>query len=281
MKLISYFHVMRNAFYLIRRIERLKKTDQSKSDFQISQNEASEENIKYLQGFISNPSKLIDFKQYLYFIMCPSLCFQFSYPKTMSIRKKWVLKRFLEGIVVLAMMGFVWYEQLQPNLAASYELIKDCKSNIDFLLKVIKIVIKVCIPNIYIWICLFILVFQCALNIIAELTYFADRQFYQSWWNCKNQAEYWQQWNTITHNWFIRHLYYPLLRVGFSRELANFSVFLVSALLHELFISGGLGIISYITSVSYTHLRAHETRHDLVCRLLLEKKKKNSYHLLH
>src|SRR5450756_1472092 len=28
--------------------------------------------------------------------------------------------------------------------------------------------------------------------------------------------------------------------------------------------------------VSYTHLRAHETRHDLVCRLLLEKKKKIS-----
>src|SRR5450756_2888194 len=26
--------------------------------------------------------------------------------------------------------------------------------------------------------------------------------------------------------------------------------------------------------VSYTHLRAHETRHDLVCRLLLEKKKR-------
>ena len=29
------------------------------------------------------------------------------------------------------------------------------------------------------------------------------------------------------------------------------------------------------TSVSYTHLRAHETVLDLVCRLLLEKKKKN------
>ncbi|CZR83263.1 hypothetical protein CDFC105_43986 [Clostridioides difficile] len=27
------------------------------------------------------------------------------------------------------------------------------------------------------------------------------------------------------------------------------------------------------SAVSYTHLRAHETRHDLVCRLLLEKKK--------
>src|SRR5450756_2174753 len=28
-----------------------------------------------------------------------------------------------------------------------------------------------------------------------------------------------------------------------------------------------------VEPVSYTHLRAHETRHDLVCRLLLEKKK--------
>ena len=32
--------------------------------------------------------------------------------------------------------------------------------------------------------------------------------------------------------------------------------------------------IAAIASVSYTHLRAHETVLDLVCRLLLEKKKK-------
>ena len=29
----------------------------------------------------------------------------------------------------------------------------------------------------------------------------------------------------------------------------------------------------YVKAVSYTHLRAHETSQDLVCRLLLEKKK--------
>ena len=33
-------------------------------------------------------------------------------------------------------------------------------------------------------------------------------------------------------------------------------------------------IVKAVVTVSYTHLRAHETRHDLVCRLLLEKKKK-------
>ena len=33
-------------------------------------------------------------------------------------------------------------------------------------------------------------------------------------------------------------------------------------------------VLDCFNSVSYTHLRAHETREDLVCRLLLEKKKK-------
>src|SRR5659263_719517 len=38
--------------------------------------------------------------------------------------------------------------------------------------------------------------------------------------------------------------------------------------------SGCLNLVWLATlPVSYTHLRAHETRHDLVCRLLLEKKK--------
>src|SRR5665648_708608 len=33
-------------------------------------------------------------------------------------------------------------------------------------------------------------------------------------------------------------------------------------------------MLAHALPVSYTHLRAHETRHDIVCRLLLEKKKK-------
>ena len=32
-------------------------------------------------------------------------------------------------------------------------------------------------------------------------------------------------------------------------------------------------IVAYLRAVSYTHLRAHETLMNLVCRLLLEKKK--------
>ena len=37
---------------------------------------------------------------------------------------------------------------------------------------------------------------------------------------------------------------------------------------------GGNHSICCVMAVSYTHLRAHETGRNLVCRLLLEKKKK-------
>src|SRR5665648_1132536 len=52
-----------------------------------------------------------------------------------------------------------------------------------------------------------------------------------------------------------------------------------ATLLYRLFKELGhkVGLLSTVCNfiaVSYTHLRAHETRHDLVCRLLLEKKKK-------
>ena len=49
----------------------------------------------------------------------------------------------------------------------------------------------------------------------------------------------------------------------------------------ERLLAGQLGGQAAPDPVSYTHLRAHETVLDLVCRLLLEKKKKtHTYHLL-
>ena len=40
----------------------------------------------------------------------------------------------------------------------------------------------------------------------------------------------------------------------------------------------GLAVVRDHRTVSYTHLRAHETVLDLVCRLLLEKKKQTIAH---
>ena len=48
----------------------------------------------------------------------------------------------------------------------------------------------------------------------------------------------------------------------------------------ELNLSKTYTFADYLNSVSYTHLRAHETVLDLVCRLLLEKKKNLIPHII-
>ena len=52
------------------------------------------------------------------------------------------------------------------------------------------------------------------------------------------------------------------------------AIFSFSAEIDTTFLSYSCGLGRY-KAVSYTHLRAHETVLDLVCRLLLEKKKTN------
>jgi diacylglycerol O-acyltransferase-1 len=49
--------------------------------------------------------------------------------------------------------------------------------------------------------------------------------------------KYWQLWNLPVHYWMIRHLYFPCIRAGASRNAAVFGCFLFSALLHELLVS--------------------------------------------
>eukprot|EP01016_Furgasonia_blochmanni_P032796 TRINITY_DN3386_c0_g1_i11.p2 TRINITY_DN3386_c0_g1~~TRINITY_DN3386_c0_g1_i11.p2 ORF type:complete len:155 (-),score=19.04 TRINITY_DN3386_c0_g1_i11:91-555(-) len=47
------------------------------------------------------------------------------------------------------------------------------------------------------------------------------------------------------HNWFMRHVYYPLLRKGVSKSAAMLIVFLISALGHEYLVSGSLCVVSF------------------------------------
>src|SRR5665648_1254537 len=53
-----------------------------------------------------------------------------------------------------------------------------------------------------------------------------------------------------------------------------FGVFADDAAFKENLLKNPPSVMFAVTTVSYTHLRAHETRHEIVCRLLLEKKKK-------
>ena len=104
---------------------------------------------------------------------------------------------------------------------------------------------RLSIPNTIMWITGFYNFFHLFLNISSEILKFADRMFYLDWWNCRSLEEYWKTWNLPVHFWFIRHLYNPLLRSGFSKVSSNLIVFLISAIAHEYAVAVPLRLVSY------------------------------------
>jgi sterol O-acyltransferase len=58
----------------------------------------------------------------------------------------------------------------------------------------------------------FFIIFDFVPNFYAELTGFADRQFYQDFWNATNFDEFARKWNRLVHEYLHRHFYLELLK---------------------------------------------------------------------
>ncbi|CAN1340267.1 Diacylglycerol O-acyltransferase 1B [Linum perenne] len=97
----------------------------------------------------------VNFKSLVYFMVAPTLCYQYINP-----------------IIQNSQHPF--------------------KGN---LLYGIERVLKLSVPNLYVWLCMFYCFFHLWLNILAELLRFGDREFYKDWWNARTIEEYWRMWN--------------------------------------------------------------------------------------
>ncbi|KAH8482496.1 hypothetical protein H0E87_029801, partial [Populus deltoides] len=127
------------------------------------------------QSISSNADNSYDanFKSLVYFMVAPTLCYQSSYPRSASVRKGWVVRQFVKLIIFTGFMGFIIEQHpLKGNL-----------------LYAIERVLKLSVPNLYVWLCMFYCFFHLWLNILAELLRFGDREFYKDWWNARTVEE--------------------------------------------------------------------------------------------
>ncbi|XP_021990560.1 diacylglycerol O-acyltransferase 1A [Helianthus annuus] len=172
-----------------------------------------------------------DFKSLVYFLLAPTLCYQLRYPRTAFIRKGWVLRQLIKLIIFTGLMGFIIEQYINPIVQNSQHPL-----NGD-ILYAIERVLKLSVPNLYVWLCMFYCFFHLWLNILAELLRFGDREFYKDWWNAQTIEEYWRLWNMPVHKWIVRHLYFPCLRNGIPKGAAILVAFFMSAVFHELCIA--------------------------------------------
>ncbi|CAD7701516.1 unnamed protein product [Ostreobium quekettii] len=167
----------------------------------------------------------------LYYMCAPTLTYQVTFPRTGRVRVKWLLRRVLELIVAVSFFTAVVDQYINPSIANSMRPRRDLQW-----LPLLERVLKLSVPVVYAWLCMFYVVFHLWLNILAEALRFGDREFYKDWWNATNLGDYWRQWNLPVHNWLLRTIYAPVRSCGATRLSATFVVFFVSAVAHELMV---------------------------------------------
>ncbi|CAI9626240.1 sterol o-acyltransferase 2 [Alternaria burnsii] len=173
----------------------------------------------------------INMKNLCYFWWAPTLVYQPVYPRTDKIRWDFVLKRLAEltGLSIVIWIASAQYAV--PLLQNSLDKIL----TLNFT-SIAERVMKLSTISVFCWLCGFFALFQSALNALAEVMRFGDREFYGDWWNVSSIRTYWTTWNKPVTNFMRRHIYSPLVGRGVPPAVAQILVFLFSGILHELLV---------------------------------------------
>ncbi|XP_022863632.1 diacylglycerol O-acyltransferase 1A-like [Olea europaea var. sylvestris] len=91
----------------------------------------------------------VSFKNLVYFMVAPTLCYQPSYPRTACIRKGWVVRQLIKLVIFTGFMGFIIEQYINPIVQNSQHPLK------GNLLYAIERVLKLSVPNLYVWLCMF------------------------------------------------------------------------------------------------------------------------------
>jgi len=107
-----------------------------------------------------------------------------------------------------------------------------------FSYSMVEAIATMIIPQTFVNFLIFYTIWENLLQAEAELTRFADRKFYEDWWNSTTFEEFNRKWNRIIHEFLYRHAYlYTINELKWSKNVAQFLTFVFSACLHEMIIA--------------------------------------------
>ncbi|VVD02138.1 unnamed protein product [Leptidea sinapis] len=191
----------------------------------------SEKDDDLVTGIVSYPDN-INLRDLFYFLLAPTLCYELNFPRTTRIRKRFLIKRIVEVIFGINLIMALFQQWMIPSVTNAM----DPFSKMDYI-RIAERLLKLAVPNHFIWLCFFYLSFHSFLNLVGEVMHFADRNFYNDWWNARNIAVFWSTWNMPVHMWAARHVYVPITEMGYTKGVASIVVFFISAFFHEYLVS--------------------------------------------
>jgi diacylglycerol O-acyltransferase-1 len=142
-----------------------------------------------------------------------------------------VAKRIGEVLGLSTVIWFLCEQYAAPLLRNSLD-----KMHALDLASITERLLKLSTVSLVIWLVGFFALFQSFLNALAEVLRFGDRAFYDEWWNSDSVSAYWRTWNKPVYQFFKRHVYAPLLGRGWAPVQTQLTVFVLSAVLHEVLV---------------------------------------------
>ena len=175
---------------------------------------------------------LANFSEYICF---PTLVYELEYPRQDRINWGYVLEKTAATFGVLCVMMVISQAFIYPPVAKTVAM-KEFGIPIDQRWRELPFIVSdVLFPLLIEQLLTWYLIWECILNLLAELTRFADRGFYGDWWNSVTWDQYARDWNRPVHNFLLRHVYHSSISsFHLSRNAATFVTFLLSALVHEM-----------------------------------------------
>ena len=158
------------------------------------------------------------------------------YPRTKRIRKGWLLRRVVEMVSISIIVVSMAQQWVLPT-------VRNAKFDELDVVHIAERVMKLAIPNMYVWLIGFYGFFHLYLNILSEITYFGDRLFYKDWWNSRSLDYFWSHWNLPVHHFMKRHIYVPLRKRGWSSVSVILLIFFISGVGHEIVLSVPFGSV--------------------------------------
>ncbi|TPX37431.1 hypothetical protein SmJEL517_g00683 [Synchytrium microbalum] len=157
------------------------------------------------------------------YMLIPTLVYELEYPRTLRVRPLYVLEKSLATLGTFSLLYITVEHYVNPVLdRMPYLSLSDT-------------LIQLLLPFMVCYLLIFYIIFECICNAFAELTQFADRDFYQDWWNSTTFDEFARKWNHPVHEFLLRHVYLESIQTyKLSKNSATFLTFLMSSCLHEL-----------------------------------------------
>ncbi|MCJ1389817.1 acyl-CoA/sterol acyltransferase [Xylographa bjoerkii] len=177
----------------------------------------------------------LTFRNFAQYIPFPTVVYELEYPRQDSINWYYVAEKGAATFGIIVVMNIISQTYIYPIVVSTVKMAEAGMGVGERLEELPWVIIDLLLPLMIEHLLAWYVVWDCVLNLLAELTYFADRGFYSSWWNSTSFDQYARDWNRPVHNFLLRHVYHSSISAfHLSKPTAMLATFFLSALVHEL-----------------------------------------------